>query len=840
MNAIRSSIHRQLFQPEDERVASIICITKIDGKRKKHPTYLAIALTAQHPFSVRIYTIKAEKEDSYRKKETWQLKDIRMVDGINPRRGSEDFIIQHNEKAFRMSASTVEEKDSFVLQLQKLCRKYVPFQMPEFVNVPLFIEENAADMELPEDIQDAHEDHFNEYQPISAKEEADFRKLLAACNFKIDETDLFHQKLTEQLHLLDGQNVQSIMVSENSVNQLLKIIDHSLKNEEKLQNELDKCDSMLATVRDSVELIEEKDSLCGVEKKNKEKLRRELEDFIQALDTVTDNHLRVLQDANISDPSSIARCSEAARAFNAFHRGRIARPLENMSAYKERAVVKESINLFVDRFMSHLTALFHNLNDLTDHQDHLIIPKQSQRFHALAPLSELISWLKGYAPHVYASAVDKYVQTTKILYRRLFDRFFDDVVGEVQRVGSDRKFNSSNLSKHSHDTTFADNHVEQAELTKLIETVLGELGPVVEMEQKFVVRFFHITADLLNVAETTSQGSGDSGSMGGKSLEKVLNEQVRGVMAPLFDSLIPHLDKFCKACCKQNPNNVLLLFVILSKKALAPSDAGSYFAVTFGSLTVLIKRQFDAYMESEAQMLSDVRISKRVRLGILPSLPRFSEFVRQTEKVFEGADRRTDLEKWYAHLYRAVCDGISKASVNPNSKSPSSVVRLENYHELYQILSELKISCLDAQRKAAKKEKDDNIDAYVRESLGRPLEKIQIFFDNVQLATQRGLKMDEVSYQQQFSRIELKKVISQYPAKEVKKGLEQLYKKVEKHLVDGSSLVQVVWRNMQDQFIKQIGSYQQLMADCYPSSRPELEFSIQDVLQFFSEIAQDH
>ncbi|CAJ0566313.1 unnamed protein product, partial [Mesorhabditis spiculigera] len=43
-----------------------------------------------------------------------------------------------------------------------------------------------------------------------------------------------------------------------------------------------------------------------------------------------------------------------------------------------------------------------------------------------------------------------------------------------------------------------------------------------------------------------------------------------------------------------------------------------------------------------------------------------------------------------------------------------------------------------------------------------------------------------------------------------------------------------------DQFIKQIGSYQQLMADCYPSSRPELEFSIQDVLQFFSEIAQDH
>ncbi|CAJ0917441.1 unnamed protein product, partial [Mesorhabditis belari] len=120
MNAIRSSLHRQLFQPENERIATIGCLTKIDGKRRKHPTYLAIALSAQHPISVRIYIIKAEKEDNYKKKETWHLKDIRMVDGINPRKASEDFIIQHLDKTIRMSASTVEEKDTFVLQLQKV------------------------------------------------------------------------------------------------------------------------------------------------------------------------------------------------------------------------------------------------------------------------------------------------------------------------------------------------------------------------------------------------------------------------------------------------------------------------------------------------------------------------------------------------------------------------------------------------------------------------------------------------------------------------------------------------------------------------------------------------
>ena len=42
-----------------------------------------------------------------------------------------------------------------------------------------------------------------------------------------------------------------------------------------------------------------------------------------------------------------------------------------------------------------------------------------------------------------------------------------------------------------------------------------------------------------------------------------------------------------------------------------------------------------------------------------------------------------------------------------------------------------------------------------------------------------------------FSRAELKRVIKEYPAKEVKKGLEALYRKVEKHLSEEENLLQV-------------------------------------------------
>lgn len=53
------------------------------------------------------------------------------------------------------------------------------------------------------------------------------------------------------------------------------------------------------------------------------------------------------------------------------------------------------------------------------------------------------------------------------------------------------------------------------------------------------------------------------------------------------------------------------------------------------------------------------------------------------------------------------------------------------------------------------------------------------------------MKESEVSYQMAFSKQELRKVIKEYPGKEVKKGLDNLYRKVEKHLCEEENLLQV-------------------------------------------------
>ena len=83
-------------------------------------------------------------------------------------------------------------------------------------------------------------------------------------------------------------------------------------------------------------------------------------------------------------------------------------------------------------------------------------------------------------------------------------------------------------------------------------------------------------------------------------------------------------------------------------------------------------------------------------------------------------------------------------------------------------------------------------------------------------------------------------MISLYPGKEVKKGLDSLYKKVERHLSEEEGLTQVVWRAMQEEFISQYKNVEDLIQRCYPGAQIALEFTINEVLEYFSDIARSH
>ncbi|VDN07869.1 unnamed protein product [Thelazia callipaeda] len=851
MRAIVSDLQRALFHLDDERLVAVANIVRIDNKKRRKPTFLCLAVTTDQPISVRLYFVRSEKDDYYKKKRQFTLRDVKTVDGINPRKLTAEFELVVGDRLFKLCASTAEDKDSFIKQLYKFANKYLPVQKPDFVNVPIPVETPYTAITV-EHIDDDADEGLVDYQPISAKEEADFRRLLDRANLTIGEADKFAAVLASQLQLLDGANIQSIMDSEVAVNDLITLIEGALEEADFLDKELDSFDELLYHVRDSVELIEEKDSLGCVERKNSRILKDYLSELISVIDIVSEDHIHALQNANLSDPISISRCCAAARALQAYSATKVDPSVHLMVAYKERTdQLNQSTDRFIEKLMAHMSALFSNLvrfklahdNDLIEVSDWhgIVLRKQSERFHALRPFSDLMGWLKSVRTGAYQTLIQRYVQNTKLIYKSEFERFFDNLNGELNKIAaSERKATLRSTEMIKSMTEVVSDRIDSKEIIRLVEIVLGEVGPIVESEQKFCTRFFHMASDMLTALETQSTSSGDSGNIG-KSVEKQMADQVRAVLSPMFEYLHDHFDKFVKSCCQLEPSFIFVMFVFLSRKALSLQDASSYFSVmVFGRLVVLVKRHMDAYLDKKSHKLSEVRFSKRTRIGILENVDQFAELARTTQAAFAETDRRTDLDRWYTQLITSLKNGIERAADSPFSKSPPAVVRFENYHHLYSVLSELKIDCLDAYRKEAKKAYQDNIQIYVKDLMGRPLEKIHTFFESVEDAIRQGVKPEEIAFHQQFSRSELKKVISLYPEKEVKKGLEQLYRKIEKHLTESSSLLQVVWRNMQDEFLKQLKHYNEVMGNCYPNSRIDLEVSIQDVLSYFSQIAMQH
>ena len=55
----------------------------------------------------------------------------------------------------------------------------------------------------------------------------------------------------------------------------------------------------------------------------------------------------------------------------------------------------------------------------------------------------------------------------------------------------------------------------------------------------------------------------------------------------------------------------------------------------------------------------------------------------------------------------------------------------ENYHQLFDILSRMKISCLERWREEAKRKFRTHKKQYVDKSLGRPMEKLSVSSDYI-------------------------------------------------------------------------------------------------------------
>lgn len=92
-------------------------------------------------------------------------------------------------------------------------------------------------------------------QPITLKEETDFRNLLEKANLQIGQARQFSASLNNQLSQLDSANLSSIMENEQNVSELIGLIDTALELADCVEKQLDEYDTLLSVSSKNLRFI---------------------------------------------------------------------------------------------------------------------------------------------------------------------------------------------------------------------------------------------------------------------------------------------------------------------------------------------------------------------------------------------------------------------------------------------------------------------------------------------------------------------------------------------------------------------------------------------------------
>ncbi|XP_059924008.1 exocyst complex component 1 isoform X1 [Gadus macrocephalus] len=904
MTAIKHALQRDIFTPNDERLLSIVNVCKA-GKKKKN-CFLCATVTTERPVQVKVVKVKkSDKGDFYKRQITWELRDLGEVDAKDPSKENPEFDL-HFEKVYRWVASSVAEKNSFISCIWKLNQRYLRKKV-EFVNVsPQLLEElpkaeESAPRGEAQSVAGGDEDALDDYQELNAREEQDIEGMMEVCEYAISNAEGFAEKLSRELQVLDGANIQSIMASEKQVNILMQLLDQALSEVDNIEDKLSSYEEMLQSVKEQMDQISQSNRLIQISNTNNGKLLDEIQFLVNYMD-LSKGHIRALQEGDLSSPKGIEACINASEALLQCMNVSLRPGHDQLLAVKQQQHLFSDLrDTFARRLTNHLNNVFvHQGHDqsstLSQHTVDLSLPKHSPLHRDLLRYAKLMEWLKNTQREKYEGLSMTYVEYMTRLYEREIKDFFE--VAKIKMAGTSKeakgKFatlprkesalkqeseslhgssgkltgSTSSLNKlavqgsnsrRSQSSSLLDmgnmsasdlDVADRTKFDKIFEQVLSELEPLCLAEQDFISKFFklqqHATVQPpLAQPETeetdgaiTSKVTPQSEPRPSLSSEKDL---VRMMMNKIFQSIETELNSLIALGDKIDSFHSLYMLVKMSHHVWTAEnvDPASYLSTTLGNVLVTVKRNFDKCISGQIKQMEDVKISKKSKVGILTFVTGFEEFAELAETIFRNAERRGDLDKAYVKLIRAVFMNVEKVA-NESQKTPRDVVMMENFHHIFSTLSRLKISCLEAERREAKHKYTEHLQSYVINSLGQPLEKLNHFFEGVEARVAQGVREEEVSYQLAFNKQELRKVIKEYPGKEVKKGLDNLYKKVDKHLCEEESLLQVVWHSMQDEFIRQYKHFEDLIGRCYPGSGITMEFTIQDMLEYFSSIAQSH
>lgn len=266
---------------------------------------------------------------------------------------------------------------------------------------------------------------------------------------------------------------------------------------------------------------------------------------------------------------------------------------------------------------------------------------------------------------------------------------------------------------------------------------------------------------------------------------------------------------------------------------------------------------FTKFVDTQIRAIEEMKVKINKRKGVHAIVRVFPNFTALVESMLPPADGqeqlelRTQIDEAYARISRAIFDGLRAiaktapsgagygASADPEDKEALNyhILLIENMYHFYTEVEERGDPILGEWRGKAMMSMADHQEHYVSAIIRRPLGKLLDFVESI-----GGLPSSAAGNQAlahgSHSRSAFKKALSSYDGKEIRRGIETLRRRIEKHFGEaddyGTSqkLIASITGECERRYLDVLDRAQRMASETYENT-VTVEFSKDDIAQGF-------
>lgn len=245
--------------------------------------------------------------------------------------------------------------------------------------------------------------------------------------------------------------------------------------------------------------------------------------------------------------------------------------------------------------------------------------------------------------------------------------------------------------------------------------------------------------------------------------------------------------------------------------------------------------KFKRFADEQIRAIEDTKVKINKRKGVISFMKVFLTFSMAIENMLTGIDpnlnvRRT-IDREYDRILKSMFESLkviardnpaasvaaAGASADPEDKEALNyhILLIENMNHYIEEVDTHNLDTLEKWKSAAQGELDEHMAQYIDSIMRRPLGRLLDQIENIEGQLKSGKAPQAVAMQPSNNKATFDKVLLHYDAREVRKGIEALRKRVDKHFDENAGLASMVTRACGEYYDQVEGRITRIVTDLY-------------------------